>query len=746
MGMLGKITRRVFLFGSVAVAGGAAFGFYKYKQPYDNPLLNQLKDGETSLNAYLRVDQSGVTVFVPRAEMGQGVSTTLAALVAEELHIDLAAVNVEHGPASHAYFNGAILEEGLPFAPTNKTWLAETARDFAHVPAKFLGWQVTGGSSSVTDAYQKMREAGAGARAALLQAAADRTGIDVSQLTAENGAIVSRDGKGIPYEDLAQDAAKVSVDVPQLASQISWKILGVSQHRKDALPKSTGTAQFSIDVRPKDVLYATVRMNPHLGAPMKSFDATKAEKMRGVKRVVELDNGFAVIATNTWYALQAAKAVKVVWIRGDYPQTSDDMMASVKAAFNPDAKDNQNRNDGDVDQALASAKNVIEAEYQVPYLAHATMEPMNATAFLQGGRLDVWAGTQIPTQVRAEGEAITGLSQENVFVHTTYMGGGFGRRAEMDFIRHAIKLANEMPSQPVKVTWSREEDMTHDTYRPMAAARFKAALEKDKIVATHLEIAAESVMSSKIDRIGISVPGPDGTITQAAWDQPYRIPNYRVTGYRAAAMLPVGFWRSVGASQNGFFHESMIDELAHAAGVDPLEFRLGMMDHEPSVKVLKSVANLSGWRSPVPEGHGRGLAFVMSFGVPTAQVIEVAKHKGGIRIVKAFAAVDVGIALDPDIIKAQVSSGLYFGLTAAMMGEISVKDGVVQQNNFHSYDGIRINQAPPVDVSILENGEKIRGIGEPGTPPAAPALANAIFAATGKRIRELPLRKHIKFV
>jgi isoquinoline 1-oxidoreductase beta subunit len=303
-----------------------------------------------------------------------------------------------------------------------------------------------------------------------------------------------------------------------------------------------------------------------------------------------------------------------------------------------------------------------------------------------------------------------------------------------------------MPSQPIKVTWTREEDMTHDVYRPMAAARFKAVLNQDKISAAHLEVAAESVVTSQMGRIGMTPPGPDGTITQAAWDQPYNIPNYRVTGYRVPAMLPVGFWRSVGASQNGFFHESMIDELAHAAGADPLEFRLAMIDHEPSAKVLKSVANLSGWRSPVPKGHGRGLAFVMSFGVPTAQVIEVAKHKDGIRIVSAFAAVDVGIALDPENIKAQVTSGMYFGLTAAMLGEISVKGGIVEQTNFHSYDGLRINQAPPVQVSILENGERIRGIGEPGTPPAAPALANAIFAATGNRIRELPMRKHIKFV
>ena len=744
MGRLKTITRRTLLVGSAAIAGGVVFGYWKYKQPFDNPLLADLAEGSAALTPYVRIDQAGITIIAPRAEMGQGIHTTLAALVAEELDVSLDDVNVEHGPASKAYYNAVALEEGVPFPAFDTSKTAARLRALVQVPAKFLAMQLTGGSSSTPDAYVKMRKAGAAARAVLIAAAAQRLGLDKSTLHTDDGFVVAPDGKRIAYTELAVLAADIEAPAdPDLKSRSEWKLLGRSLPRVDMVGKCTGTAEYSIDVKLPGMLYATVRMNPAIGGPMNGFNASAAENMPGVKKIVPLDGGVAVVATNTWYALQAAKSIQFDWGDAPYPSSTDEHFAVVEQAF-AGSDDSQLRDDGDVEEVLARGID-IEGEYRVPYLAHATMEPLNAVALLRDGRLDIWAGAQNPTQAVKESAKITDLDEHDVHMHTTLMGGGFGRRAEFDFIGTAVHTAKAMPGIPIKMTWSREEDMTHDAYRPLALARFKAKVADGLPEAFSLDLAAASVIESQYGRIGLWVPGPDISIVQAAWDQPYGIPNYRVTGYRAPVTIQLTSWRSVGASQNGFFHESAIDEIAHAAGTDPLQMRLSMMTDETSRKVLEAVAEMSDWGSEVPMGYGRGVAFVMAFGVPAAEVIEVADTPTGIRIVKAFAAVDVGIALDPRNIEAQVQSGLNFGLAAAITGEITIRDGVVEQSNFHNYDSIRMSQAPPIEVRILENGTKIRGIGEPGTPPAAPALANAIFAATGKRIRELPLRKHIKF-
>jgi len=325
------------------------------------------------------------------------------------------------------------------------------------------------------------------------------------------------------------------------------------------------------------------------------------------------------------------------------------------------------------------------------------------------------------------------------------MGGGFGRRAEMDFIKYAIEIAQHTQGKPVKVTWSREEDTTHDYYRPLALAKFKGVSNKGKIQALDLQLACPSVLTSQMGRIDMPLVGPDISIVQAAWEQPYAIENYLVRGYKVPEMLPISSWRSVGASQNGFFHESAIDELAHNAGIDPLACRLDLINDLPSKKVIEAVAEMANWHAERPKNVGLGIAFTLSFGVPVAEVIEVENTPQGIKILNVYAAVDVGIALDPRNIEAQVISGINFGLSAAMMGEITVTNGVIDQTNFHQYDAIRMHQAPNIEVKVLENGEKIKGIGEPGTPPAAPALGNAIFAATGQRIRELPFNKSITF-
>lgn len=745
MGRIAKIARRTFLLGSVAVVGGVAFGYWKYKQPYGNPLDDRLADGEASLTPYVKVASNGITIVTPRAEMGQGVHTTLAAMVAEELDVELDAVKVEHGPASFAYYNGALLEEAVPFLPTDHGMLAETMRGFTKVPAKFLALQITGGSSTTPDGFVKMRKAGAAARTVLVQAAAQKLGVPEAGLKTENGHVIAPDGAKVAYTELATLAATIEPPAdPVLKPQSQWRLLGKTQPRVDMVSKVTGTAPFGIDTQLDGMLYASIRVNPYLGAGVKSYDATETLGMRGVKKVVEITNGLAVIATNTWYAMEGAKALEVEWEPAPYPLTTEEHFAQVAASFTEDRQDSQNRDEGDVAPVLAGG-NVTEIEYRAPYLAHATMEPMNATAWLRGGKLDIWAGNQNPTLARQFASNVTGIPAEEIEIHTPYLGGGFGRRGEMDYVQLAVEVAKAIEGTPVKTTWSREEDQCHGFYRPISIGRIKAVMEDGAPKALDIQLAAPGAIIDAFSRQGLPAAGPDGSIPMAAWDQPYTFPNYRVTAYKVPTMLPVTFWRSVGGSQNAFFQESALDELAYAAGVDPVEMRLKNLDHMPSRKVIEAVAEMSNWGAAMPEGHGRGMAFCLAFGVPTAEVIEVANTDEGLKVTKAFAAVDVGVALDPGNIEAQVMGGLNYGLSAAIMSEITLDNGEVEQTNFHNYDAMRMYQAPSIDVKILENAEKIRGIGEPGTPPAAPALANAIFAATGQRIREMPFSKFVDF-
>jgi len=730
MSKLGTITRRTFLFGSVAIAGGVGFGYYKYKQPHDNPLNFDLSDDGAALTPYVMVDQNGISIIAPRAEMGQGVHTTLAALVTEELDISLAQVSVMHGPASAAYFNAAVLEEAIPFASIDDSAMANRVRNFVHVPAKLLGLQITGGSSSVADAYEKMRVAGAVARDVFIKAAAKKLGVSESDLKTDNGTVIASNGESIRYVDLASIAATIEPATEvALKPQSEWRILGKSQNRVDVPAKSTGTAEFGIDIDLPNMAYASIRVNPQIDGAMNSFDATKAQSMRGVKKVVAIDNGAAVIASNTWYAFKAVNAIEFDWASTPYPSDTQGHLKMVEDSFNSDHQDSQFRTDGDVGAALETAEEIVSAEYKVPYLPHAPLEPMNATAWLRDGKLDVWAGTQIPTQAVKEAIAITDLDERDINIHTTLMGGSFGRRLEMDYIIQAIKVAAEMEGTPVKLTWTREEDMTHDNYRPIGMARFKAVVGDKGPTAIDLQLAGASVTASQMGRIGIPAAGPDIAIVQAGWDQPYGVENFRVTGYRANNDFPISSWRSVGSSQNGFFHESMMDEIAHSKNLDPMQMRIDLMTHEPSREVLKAVADMSGWGSPLPSDHARGVAYSLSFGVPTAEVIEIAIIDDKVKIVNAYAAVDVGIAIDPRNIEAQVVGGLNFGLAAAMTGDINIKDGQIQETNFHQYQSMRFYQAPAVQVKVLENGKRIRGI-----------------AATGKRIRELPLSKHIGFV
>ena len=743
MAKIGKIVRRAFLFGALALAGGAAFGWWKYKTPYGNPLEDDLAEGATTLNPYVMIDGKGVTIVTPRAEMGQGVHTTLAALVAEELDLDLAQVTVIHGPASNAYFNAGVLEEGAPFQPIDTGWMAETVRGAMHVPGKLLGLQITGGSSSMIDAFDKMRLAGAAARAALVQSAAARLGVDAATLKTEGGAVIAADGTRLTYSELAGDAAKQSLSTaPEPKPRDQWRLLGKTQPRVDMLGKVTGTAPFTADLRLPGMRFATARTNPGLGSGLKSFDATAAQAMPGVEKILEIPGGVAVVATSTWAAFQAADAITFDWEPAAYPADSAAIAKVLSDSFIPDRKDSRNRNDGDVEAALTG--NLFEAAYSAPYLAHATMEPMTAAALLKDGQLTVWAGNQLPTQILVEGAAITGLPETAIRVETRLMGGGFGRRAEMDIIKQAVTVAKAMEGTPVLLTWSREEDMTHDAYRPAALARVTAKVEGSLITAFDYATASSSVVESQAGRLGYSLPGPDATIVQGAWDQPYTFANFRVTGYRAPAMVPVGSWRSVGNSQNAFFMESAVDELAHLAKADPLEFRLSHLTHEPSRMVLQRVAEMSRW-GKAPAGRARGVAFCMSFGVPVAEVIEIEETPDGLRLTGAWAVADVGVALDPGNLQAQVSGAMVYGLSAAIRGEITFAEGRAQQSTFWDYEPLRMPQLPAIVVEVLENMPELRGIGEPGLPPAAPALANAVFALTGQRLRDMPFGKAAKF-
>ena len=736
MGKLRTITRRTFFVGSVAVVGGVAFGTYQVMRDPKAPGIDA--DGVV-LNPWVVIDARGVTVIVPRAEMGQGVQTTLAALAAEELEVPLDQVRVEHGPPGEAYANGALMVgREYDAGPPSRIGGAVMGQ----MP-KILGLQVTGGSTSTVDAFDKMRHAGAAAREVLLLAGSERFGLGLDQLRADAGEIVATDGRRLTYAELAEDAARLTPpDAPRLKRPADWVLLGKSQPRLDQVPKATGTATFATDIRLPGMRFASVRRNPHLGGEMRGFDASAAEAMPGVAAVIDIGDGIAVVASNTWLAMQAAEAVEIDWGPAPYPETTEAVFAQIAAAF--DDKPNITAHEaGDV-----GAGGEIAADYRAPYLAHATMEPMTATALWRDGALEIWAGNQAPIMLQKDAAKALGIKPEAVTVHTTIMGGGFGRRSMVEFGVIAARIAQAQPGVPVAVTWSREEDMRHDHYRPGALARMSATLEEGRIARLSADLACPSIMGQTMDSMmGLPLTPPDRTITEGAADQPYTIDNIRVRGYAADVAIPVGYWRAVGNSQNAFFWESFIDELAHAAGDDPVEFRLAHIrpEHGPSADVIERVAEIASWGGEKPANVGRGVAFTHSFGTPVAEVVEVVEEDGLIRLARCWIAADPGLVLDPRNVEAQLTGGAVFGFSAAIHGEITFEGGAVVEGNFPDYDAMRMPACPRFEVALLSSGDRPQGVGEPGTPPAAPALANALFDLTGKRVRTLPLWREFDF-
>ncbi|MBE0587628.1 MAG: isoquinoline 1-oxidoreductase [Betaproteobacteria bacterium HGW-Betaproteobacteria-9] len=745
MSKLASVVRRTFLVGSVAMAGGVAFGTYLVRRAPANPLLDDREDGEAVFNPWVKLDAQGITLIAPHTDLGQGVRSVQAALIAEELDLAWGQFKVESGPPSAAYYNGALAEEQVPFMSTDSSATAEALRLVMGGLFKVLGLQLTGGSSTVPDSFVKLRLAGAVARETLKLAAARKTGVTVDQLKTGNGAVLLPDGRRLAYTELARDAAGVEpVQNVKLRDPAQWRLIGQPMPRLDIVPKSTGTLTFGIDLRMEGMLHATVKVNPRQGGQMNGYDAMAAAGMRGVKKILSVTHGVAVVADNTWRAFQAANAIQFDWGPAPYPAEQAQHWQAVADSFVPDRLDKEWRNDGNVEAALGS--NALSAEYRAPYLAHAPLEPLSAVVKVTPQRVDVWVSSQVPRFAQEKVARITGVAVEKVHLHNQYCGGSFGHRLEFENITLAAEVAVQMPGVPIQLTFSREEDFAHDFPRQITMSRARGSVKDGQIETYALDIASVSSSASQMKRLGQPMPGPDGQIPAGAWNLPYAFPHFRLRAYRVPELAPTSSWRSVGASSAGFFADGFLDELIHAAGADPLQERLRLINDPVALQVLQAVGEMCSWKGArLGEGRGRGVALVTSFGVPCAQVVEVTKTGQGIRIDKVWVALDVGKVVDPVNFDNQVKGGVIWGLGHAMNCEITYADGKAQQSNFHAYQGMRLHQCPAIEVRGLELGIKVRGAGEPPVPPAAPALANAIFAATGIRLREMPFSNQVTF-
>lgn len=745
MGTVGTIARRGFLIGSVAIAGGVAFGIHALRTPADNPLLDGLAEGETTFNPWVKIGKAGIVLIAPHTDLGQGVRSIQAAMIAEELDLNLGQFTVETGPPAAAYFNAALGSEGAPYLESDKSFAAEAARFTTTSLFKLIGMQITGGSSTVPDTFDRLRTAGAVARETLKLAASRRSGVPVAQLRTQAGEVLLPNGAAIRYTDLAAEAARLTpVQDVTLRDPSQWRLLGKEMQRIDIVGKSTGTLVFGIDLHMDGMVNAAVRFNPRQGGKLNRFTPGAAATMPGVKKIVPVTDGVAVVADNSWNAMQAVNAVQCDWGPAPYPADSKDHWAAIAASFVDDRLDKEWRSDGDVAGTIGA--NPRTMEYRAPYVAHAPLEPIGALIKVTEDRVDIWVSHQIPRIAQQMVAEITGVDIERVHLHNQYCGGSFGHRLEFQNVRYAAEIGKAMKGVPVKLTFSREEDFAHDFPRPPAIGRASGKVANARIEALDIAMAGPSVAESQFGRAGLPGGGADDQLAASIWNMPYAIPNLRVRAYRVPGLAPVSSWRSVGASINGFFLESAIDELILEAGADPLAERLRLCPDPVHRKVLEAVGEMSNWGTPLGPNRGRGVALAFSFNVPVAEVVEVTNTPAGIKIDKVYVAADVGRILDPVNFDNNVKGGVVWGLGHAINCEITYRDGMAEQTNFHMHTGMRMNQSPEIIVRGLENGARIRGIGEPSVPPAAPALANAIFAATGKRLREMPFAKTMRFV
>jgi len=662
-------------------------------------------------NAWIRIEPAGTIAFiVARSEMGQGVMTALPMLLAEELGVGLDQITVRFAPAAPEYTN------------------------------RLIGQQLTGGSTSIRDAWTKLREAGALARWLLVQAAAERWGVSADDCVVERGEIIAPDGaQRLGFGEIATAAAELEPPTGVfLKDPDEWTLIGTPAPRLDAPDKINGRARFGIDVRLTDMVVASIERCPVFGGELKAFDADKAKGIPGVEAVLPVTAGVAVVAKDTDTALRGRRALAVEWRLGANAELSS---AAIRAQFEQGLAEPGVlvRGEGDTDGAAVQAARKLEAIYEVAFQAHACMEPMNCTADVRADSCDIYVPTQAQTRCQRTGLEITGLAEDQVRVHTTFLGGGFGRRGEVDFVRDAVELSKQL-GRPVQVVWTREDDIRHDFYRPAGLNRLRGGLDADGLpVFWEHHIAAPSILSRV--RPEATSSGLDPTSVEGAANLPYAIGAIAVRYSLIDTPVPVGFWRSVGSSQNAWVTECFLDELAADGGQDPLALRQRLLADQPRhLGVLNLAAERAGWGTPCAPGRHRGLAVAESFGSYVAQVAEVSVTDGQVRVHRVVCAVDCGIVVNPDTVAAQMESAIVYGLTATLKGAITLEQGRVQQGNFDDFPLLRMSEMPDIAVHIVPSDESPGGVGEPGLPPIAPAVCNAVRAATGKPVRSLPIR------
>ena len=666
-------------------------------------------------NAFIRIAPDGsITLLMPQAEMGQGTHTSMSMLLAEELEVTPEQVRLEHAPPDDKLYANPL-----------------------------FGEQITGASSSIRMFYEPLRRAGATARAMLIAAAAASWNVDAASCRAREGVVThTPTGRTLSYGALAAKAATVPVpDKITLKDPKDFTLIGTPAKRPDTPSKVNGTAQYGIDVRLPGMLIATVAASPVLGGKVAGLDDEKAKAVPGVRQIVQLDDAVAVVADHMWAAKQGSAALEIRWEDGPNAKvsTADVVEGLAKASETAGVTARQ---DGDPASALAGAAKKVEAVYESPFLAHATMEPMNCTVHVRRDGCEVWTGSQVLSRARAAAAKVTGLPLEKVVVHNHFLGGGFGRRLEVDYVTQAVRIAKQVDA-PVKVVWTREEDVQHDVYRPYYYDRFAAGLDAHgKPVAWSHRIVGPSIMARFLPpgfKDGIDIDAVDGAVQLL-----YDIPAIQIEYVRhEEPVLNTGFWRGVGVTHNNFVVESFIDELAAVSKQDPVAFRRALLRKSPrALTVLELAAKEAGWGKPVPRGRGRGVALLFSsWGTYLAQVAEVeVTGSSDVRVRRIVCAVDCGQVVNPDIVKAQIESGVVYGISGALWGEVTLNNGRVEQSNFNNYRVLRMNETPPIDVRLVRNSEAPGGIGEPGTSVTAAALANAVYAATGKRLRKLPLQ------
>jgi len=691
----------------------------------------------TSLNAFVRISPDNtITLAVSKTEMGQGVYTALPQLIAEELEVEMSQIQVVHPQPEGPYANLFMAHEA-PRDPFGDLTMMQKV--FAYVPNI-----ITGGSTSIRDDYDHLRVVGAMAREMLRSAAAKKWGVDIDKCKAEKGSIVNHDNQEqLSYGELAPEAVKEEAPSnPPLKKQSEFKLIGKPVARLDIPEKVNGRAVFGLDVRPENMKFAVIRHPSEVaGKILTVSNRDEVEKMPGVLGVVQIDEGVAVVAETTWHARVGSDALQLE----EEAPTPVDAIPQLKALLKEDpAKIWEDQ--GDIETVLSDSDQVLESSYEVPYLAHACMEPLNCTVLVDGDKAEAWTGNQSSTFIIngvSEGAAI---SKDKIICHTTYLGGGFGRRGETDFVLEAAKVAKHFPGTPVQLVYTREEDMRNDTYRPAVVAELSAGLSTMGIIGWKKKVGAQGALAELFARnipMMPMKPEDDPSSTEGMRDLPYKMEAAYTDLSTVDLPMTVGTWRSVGHSQNAFFTECFMDECAHALGKDPYELRREMLDESPRhAAVLDKLAEISNWKMDTDPGTYRGLALHKSFGSIVGEVAEIRLEGKKIKIDRVYCVIDCGRTVNPAIIESQMQSGIVYGLTAALFGEIEVKNGKIIQSNFPNYEMVTMKSMPEVITHIMEVDEYPGGVGEPGTPPIAPAVVNALFAATGERIRSLPLSKH----